>query len=141
MTYPGLPMWNGSSKIHYFMDFGHSLCWRLWRPCMWLSTKSKGHKSNFRINVQILFLWLKSAFLMTNKCGFLAHIEFEHPVNRILSDDTYLNDGVTSRPLFLDHFLVSSIHHILVCWTSSVLLEWGQGNHYAIMIPAKIFYY
>jgi hypothetical protein len=22
MTYPGLLMWDGSSKIHYFMDFG-----------------------------------------------------------------------------------------------------------------------
>ena len=29
MTYPGLSMWNGSSKIHYFMDFWHFFCWRL----------------------------------------------------------------------------------------------------------------
>ena len=47
MTYPGLSMWNGSSKIHYFIDFWHSFCWRLWRPCMLLLTKSKGHMSNF----------------------------------------------------------------------------------------------
>ena len=46
MTYPGLSVWNGSSKIHYFIDFWHSFCWRLWRPCMLLLTKSKGHKSN-----------------------------------------------------------------------------------------------
>ena len=23
MTYPGLSLWNGLSKIHYFIDFGH----------------------------------------------------------------------------------------------------------------------
>ena len=46
MTYSGLSMWNGSSNIHYFIDFCHSFCWRLWRPCMLLLTKSKGHKSN-----------------------------------------------------------------------------------------------
>ena len=46
MTYPGLSMWNGSSKIHYFIDFWHSFCWRLWRPCMLLLIKSKGHMSN-----------------------------------------------------------------------------------------------
>ena len=34
MTYPGLSMWNGSSKIHYFIDFWHCFCWRLWRPRM-----------------------------------------------------------------------------------------------------------
>ena len=39
-------MWNGSSKIHCFIDFWHSFCWRLWRPCMLLLTKSKGHMSN-----------------------------------------------------------------------------------------------
>ena len=39
-----------SSKIHNFMDFWHSFCWRLWRPWMLLSTKSKGHKSNVRIS-------------------------------------------------------------------------------------------
>ena len=32
MTCPGLSMWNESSKIHYFMDFCHFFCWRLWRP-------------------------------------------------------------------------------------------------------------
>ena len=46
MTYPDLSMWNGSSKIHYFIDFWHSFCWSLWRPCMLLLTKSKGHMSN-----------------------------------------------------------------------------------------------
>ena len=50
MTYSGLSMWNRSSKIPYFMDFWHSFCWRLWRPWMLLSTKSKCHKSNFRIS-------------------------------------------------------------------------------------------
>jgi hypothetical protein len=38
MTYPGLSMWSGSSKIHYFIDFWHSFCWRLWRTEMLLLT-------------------------------------------------------------------------------------------------------
>jgi hypothetical protein len=66
MTYPGLSMWNGSSKIHYFMDFWPSFCWRLWRLWMLLSTKFKGHKSNVRIsgiykyphhNLKAVFSW------------------------------------------------------------------------------------
>ena len=39
-------MWNGSSKSHYSIDFWHSFCWRLWRPCMLLLTKSKDYMSN-----------------------------------------------------------------------------------------------
>jgi hypothetical protein len=31
MTYPGLLMWEGSSKIHFFIDFWHPFSWRLWR--------------------------------------------------------------------------------------------------------------
>jgi hypothetical protein len=31
MTYLGLLMWDGSSKIHYFIDFWHPFSWRLWR--------------------------------------------------------------------------------------------------------------
>ena len=31
MTYPGLLMWNGSSKIHYLIDFWYPFFWRLWR--------------------------------------------------------------------------------------------------------------
>ena len=50
MSYHGLSMWNGSSKIHYFIDIWNSFCWRPWRPWMLLSTKFKGHKSNFRIS-------------------------------------------------------------------------------------------
>ena len=71
MTYPGLPMWNGSSKILYFIDFGHSFCWRLWRPWMLLSTKSKGHKSNFRISwmYRSCFYDLKVHFWWPNKCS------------------------------------------------------------------------
>ena len=71
MTYSGLSMWNGSSKIHYFMDFWPSFCWRLWRPWMLLSTKSKGHKSKFRISwmykyhfyeLKVHFWWLNKRF-------------------------------------------------------------------------------
>ena len=31
MTYPGLLMWDGSLKIHCFVDFWHFFSWRLWR--------------------------------------------------------------------------------------------------------------
>ena len=47
MTYPGLSMWNGSSKTHCFIDFWHPFSWRLWRTGMLLLTKLKGHRSNF----------------------------------------------------------------------------------------------
>ena len=69
MTYPGLSIWNGSSKIQYFIDIWNSFCWRLWRPWMLLSTKSKGHKSNFRISEMYRFCFydLKVHFLLPNK--------------------------------------------------------------------------
>ena len=47
MTYPSLLMWDGSSKIHFFIDFWHPFSWRLWRTGMLLLTKLKGHRSNF----------------------------------------------------------------------------------------------
>jgi hypothetical protein len=31
MTYSGLLMWDGSSKIHCFIDFWQPFSWRLWR--------------------------------------------------------------------------------------------------------------
>jgi hypothetical protein len=31
MTYPGLLLRDGSSKIHCFIDFWHPFSWRLWR--------------------------------------------------------------------------------------------------------------
>ena len=46
MTYPGLLMWDGSSKIHCLIDFLHPFSWRLWRTGMLLSTNLKGHKPN-----------------------------------------------------------------------------------------------
>ena len=72
MTYPGLSMCNESSKIHYFMDFWHFFCWRLWRPWMLLSTKSMGHKSKFRISwmYRFCFYGLKVHFWWPNKCLF-----------------------------------------------------------------------
>ena len=71
MSYHGLSMWNGSSKIHYFIDIWNSFCWRLWRPWMLLSTKSKGHKSNFRISGMYRFYLydLKVQFWWPNKCS------------------------------------------------------------------------
>jgi hypothetical protein len=47
MTYPSLLMWDGSSKIHFFIDFWHPFSWRLWRTGMLLFTKLKVHRSNF----------------------------------------------------------------------------------------------
>ena len=32
ITYPGLSMWNGSSKTHYFIEFWHPFSWRLLGP-------------------------------------------------------------------------------------------------------------
>ena len=71
MTYPGLAMWNGSSKIQYFIDIWNSFCWRLWRPWMLLSTKSKGHKSNFRISGMYRFCFydLNVHFWWPDKCS------------------------------------------------------------------------
>ena len=69
MSYHGLSMWNGSSKIHYFIDIWNSFCWRPWRPWMLLSTKLKGHKSNFRISEMYRFCFydLKVHFWWPNK--------------------------------------------------------------------------
>ena len=39
-------------KSTYFVDFGHSFYWRLWRPWMLLLTKFKGHKSNAQSHKQ-----------------------------------------------------------------------------------------
>ena len=59
------------SKTHNFMDFWHSFWWRLWRPWILLSTKSKCHKSNFRIiwmyryhfyDLKVHFWWLIRMF-------------------------------------------------------------------------------
>ena len=71
-TFPGLSMWNESSKIHYFMDFWHFFCWRLWRPYMLLLTKSMGHKSKFRISwmYRSSFYDLKVYFWWPNKRFF-----------------------------------------------------------------------
>jgi hypothetical protein len=58
-------------KTLYFKDFWDSFCWRLWRPWMLLSTKSKGHKSKFRISwmyryhfyeLKVHFWWLNKRF-------------------------------------------------------------------------------
>ena len=70
MTYPGLSVCNGSSKIHNFRDFWHSFCWRLWRPWMLLSTISKGHKSNLCISwmYRSCFYELEVHFWWPNKC-------------------------------------------------------------------------
>ena len=46
MTFSGLLMFDGSFKIHYFIDFWHLFFWRLWRTGKFLLTKSKGHRSN-----------------------------------------------------------------------------------------------
>ena len=80
-------------KTLYFKDFWDSFCWRLWRPWMLLSTKSKGHKSKFRISwmYRYHFYELKVHFWWLNKRFFLVQIEFEHPVhNWVLTLVTFL---------------------------------------------------
>ena len=47
MTYPSLLIWDGPSKIHFFIVFWHPSSWRLWRTGMLLLTKLKGPRSNF----------------------------------------------------------------------------------------------
>ena len=65
MTYPGLSMWNGSSKTHYFIDFGtlslggcggHSM-----RPKLNLKDKDQmstpnEYTDNFKSNLTCIFL-------------------------------------------------------------------------------------
>ena len=97
MTYPGLSMWNGSSKIHYFIDFWHSLCCRLWRPWMILLTKSKGDNYNLgnMLKAIIGFQIHQNLF----KCWFtFRHFDMEHPVDYstthlTISHDMYLQLG------------------------------------------------
>ena len=50
MTYPGLSMWNGSSKTHYFIEFWHPFSWRLLRPSHETKIEFKGQRSNGKPN-------------------------------------------------------------------------------------------
>ena len=66
-TYPGLSMWNGSSKTHYFIDFWPPFSWRLWRPSHEIKIKFKGQMSkpneytdNFRSNLTCIFLSVRA---------------------------------------------------------------------------------
>ena len=58
MTYPGLSMWNGSSKIHYFMDFLPLLLLEAVEAMDVTFNQIQGSlvKITHLINVQILFL-------------------------------------------------------------------------------------
>ena len=75
MPYPGLSMWDGSSKTHYFVDLWESFCRRLWRPWILLLTKSKGHKSNVpcQWTYKYLFHSLKFNFKWPSM-AFISHI-------------------------------------------------------------------
>ena len=46
MTYPGLSMWDGSSKIHYFSDFGPIAIKGNMRPKLNLKDKGQMSKPN-----------------------------------------------------------------------------------------------
>ena len=50
MTYPGLSIWNGSSKTHYFTDFWHPFSWRLWRPAWVIFLKIGSINQNVHIS-------------------------------------------------------------------------------------------
>jgi hypothetical protein len=67
MTYPGLSMWDGSSKIHYIIDFWHLFSWRLWRPCYETNIKFEGQISKpneytdiFKSNLTCIFLSVRA---------------------------------------------------------------------------------
>ena len=66
MTYPGLSMWNESTNIHYFMDFLPLLLLEAVEAMDVTFNQIQGSqvKCPHLMNVQILFLLLKSAFLM-----------------------------------------------------------------------------
>ena len=95
MTYPGLSMWNELSKIHYFMDFWHFFCWRLWRPWMLLSTKSKWHKWNFRISwmYRHSLYGLKVHFWWPNKC-LLSRISSLNTLYTIIINILWINPNL-----------------------------------------------
>jgi len=92
MTYPGLSMLNGSSKIHYFIDFWHSFCWRLWRPCMLVLTKSKGHKSIAILLGTCWKPWKFFEFIRTySNIGYkLGHFDLDDPVLQYIIEDLLL---------------------------------------------------
>ena len=59
-------MLNRSSKIYHFVDFWHSLCWRLWRTGMLLLTKSNGQQSIANEHTDTFYF---------------EHFELKNPVN------------------------------------------------------------
>ena len=60
-----------NGMMEFQVKFCHLSGLRLWRPWMLLSTKSKGHKSNFRISGMYRFCFydLKVQFWWPNKCS------------------------------------------------------------------------
>ena len=60
MTYSGHLVFDGLSKVHYFIDFWHLFFWRLWRTGNLLLTKSKGHRSNSHYSEFLKHLQTKS---------------------------------------------------------------------------------
>ena len=130
MTYPGLSMWNESSKIHYFMDFWHFFCWRLWRPWMLLSSKSKGHKSKFRIS------WMYRFHIH----GLKVH--FWWPNKRLLSRISSLNTlygsiltliAVQSLSTFQLLFVSTAGYNLMNGWLMKILpSENLEGLHQTI---------
>ena len=79
MTYPGLLMWDGSSKIHYFIDFWQPFWWRLWRTRMLLLTKSKGQQSNVHCQWTCRYL-LFNAFWDERPCKCYLHYHVLRPM-------------------------------------------------------------
>jgi hypothetical protein len=75
MTYLSLLMWDGSSKIHFFIDFWHPFSWRLWRTVMLLLTKLKGHRSNFHYSgPQKALFFFKKFFLLSVRSNWNVNL-------------------------------------------------------------------
>ena len=62
----------GTFKLFFAKKISHLFSWRLWRTGMLFSTKSKGHKSKFRISwmYRSHFFYLKVRFWWPNKRFF-----------------------------------------------------------------------
>ena len=80
-------MWDGSSKVHYFIDFWHPFCWRLWRTGVIFFKKLKGHPSTynsqttFKPNLTCIFLSARAKWSI-NVCNETPFTTFSlKPIN------------------------------------------------------------
>ena len=67
----GLLMWDESSKLHYFIDFWHSLRWRPW---MLLLTKSNFFKFIIKMIIHIQMLVFLLLYKILSDCHYVDEI-------------------------------------------------------------------